>query len=171
MIEKINEIERAIECGYYYSALALALSIPDICGQVYCPNLAGTKNSGKRYRKWFDDYVARYYFKDSVKYPNGSDVAFNGFACYLLRCAYLHSGNYDLKAQDDSIKIKEFRIHYSKPDHTFGHYEVVLTNTGDFILDIDAKYICGAICLAAKSFYDKTTDKSQFKDSLITMIE
>ena len=37
MIEKIKEIERALGGGYYYCALALALTIPDICGQVYSP--------------------------------------------------------------------------------------------------------------------------------------
>lgn len=171
MIEKIREIEKAIECEYYYCALALALIVPDICGQVYCPELNERNENGERYRRWFDDFVAPIYMKEpNLKFPNDTNIVFNGYACYLLRCAYLHSGNYDLKAQNKKIKIKEFRLQYSKPFPIFHVYEASLTDTGDFILEIDISGLCKAICMAAEDFYNKIPDKNKFNDSGITYI-
>lgn len=172
MIEKIKEIERAIGGGYYYCALALALTIPDICGQVYSPELSRTQNSGDRYAKWFNEFVAQIYLKEpNLKFPNGTSITFNGYACYLLRCTYLHSGNYDLKTKNKNIKIKEFRLSYSKPTFKYHVYDVELADTGDFILNIDVAGLCKVICMAATYFYNSTPDKSRFKDSMIAYIE
>lgn len=171
MIEKIQEIETAIGNGYYHCALALALSIPDICGQVYCPELNVKNENGERYRKWFDDFVAQVYMKEpNLGFPNGSNIVFTGYACYLLRCAYLHSGNYDLKAQNKNIKISEFRLSYSKPAFKYHVYDVELTDTGNFVLNIDVAGLCKVICMAATDFYNGTPDKSLFKDSLIAYV-
>lgn len=172
MIEKIKEIEKAIGAGYYHCALALALTIPDTCGKVYCPELGGKRDSGKRYAKWFNECVAEIYLTEpNVKFPNSTNITFNGFACYLLRCAYLHSGNYDLKAQNEKIKIKEFRLHYSKPSINYNLYEITLTDEGDFILDIDISGFCKVICMAATNYYNSISNKSLFTDSMIAYIE
>lgn len=172
MIEKIKEIEKAIGAGYYHCALALALTIPDICGKEYRHELGENLSDKEMYIRWFDEFVAQIYLKvPNLKFPNGTNITFNGFACYLLRCAYLHSGNYDLKAQNEKIKIKEFRLHYSKPSFKYNLYKVVLTDEGEFILDVDASGFCRAICMAATDFYENTPDKSLFKDSMIAYIE
>lgn len=39
MIEKIYAIEHALECKCYLPALALALTLPDICGQIEYPRI------------------------------------------------------------------------------------------------------------------------------------
>lgn len=91
--------------------------------------------------------------------------------CYPLRCAYLHSGNYDLKAQNRNIKIKEVRLSYSKPVFKYHLYDVEQTDTGDFILNIDVSGLCKVICMAATDFYNATPDKSLFKESLIAYVE
>lgn len=49
MKEKIREIEKALNCGCYHCALALALTIPDICGQVAYSNMKSRQDSSKRY--------------------------------------------------------------------------------------------------------------------------
>lgn len=168
MIEKIREIEKAIEHECYYSALALALTIPDICGKVYCPTL---NRNRKRYIKWFDDHVAHYYQDPSntVKI-RGTDIVFNGYACYLLRCAYLHSGNYDLKAQNSDVKYKEFQLGYKKSPHRIHMYNAIVTETGEVILNIDVSGLCKSICLAATEFYNNTSDKEKFSDSIIKYV-
>ena len=38
MIDKIVAIRKAIECECYLPALALALTLPDICGQIEYPD-------------------------------------------------------------------------------------------------------------------------------------
>lgn len=172
MIEKIKEIEKAIGAGYYHCALALVLTIPDICGQVYRHELSEKLSDKDIYIRWFEEFVAQIYLKEpNLKFPNGTNIAFDGCACYRLRCAYLHNGNYDLKARDEKIKIKEFRLHYSKPSFKYNLYKVVLTDEGEFILDVDVSGFCRAICMAATNFYENTPDKSLFKDSMIAYIE
>ena len=54
MIQKLEAIKKAYSDGNYMAALALALTIPDICGQVEFPELSGSRHVGERYRKWFD---------------------------------------------------------------------------------------------------------------------
>jgi len=49
MIEEIvNEINKPLLDGYLYSALGMALTLPDICGNIAYLN---TRN-GFRYKKW-----------------------------------------------------------------------------------------------------------------------
>lgn len=105
-----------------------------------------------------------------MEFPNGSNIAFNGYACYLLRCAYLHSGNFDLKAQNKNIKIKEFRLSYSKPAFEYHVYDAELTDTGVIVENINVAGLCKLICMAATNFYNSTPDKSLFKDSLIAYV-
>lgn len=172
MTEKIKEIERAIVGGYYHCALALTLTIPDICGQVYKHELSEKLSDKDIYIRWFDEFVAQIYLKQpNLNFPNGTNIAFDGCACYRLRCAYLHNGNYNLKARDKKIQIKEFRLHYSKPSISYKLYEITLTDEGDFILDIDVSGFCKVICMAAMNYYNNISNKSLFTDSMIAYIE
>lgn len=43
--------------------LALALSLPDICGKIEYPNYVNEKGElvGKQYKTWFDDWVDHSY--------------------------------------------------------------------------------------------------------------
>lgn len=115
MINKIKEIGRALDAQCYHCALALALTLPDICGRVAYPNMSSLEQRKERYEKWFDTYVATQYFCSSnLNLPQNKNVLINGYACYLLRCAYLHCGNFDLLSQNNEIHIKKFRLHIDK---------------------------------------------------------
>lgn len=48
MLEKVKDVKLALKGGAYQSALALALTLPDICGQIEYPN---EKSVGERYKK------------------------------------------------------------------------------------------------------------------------
>lgn len=52
----VEDVRRALSAGAYISALALALTIPDICGKVLYPK----EESGSRYRKWYCEFIGRY---------------------------------------------------------------------------------------------------------------
>ena len=55
MIEKIvNEINGLLRDGYPYSALGVALTLPDICGNIAYPGTAVAMH----YKKWYDEYVS-----------------------------------------------------------------------------------------------------------------
>ena len=66
-LDRINEIEFALKNKMYQSALALTLTLPDICGQVEMPS-AKVK---ARYELWFNQYVAPLYMP---KYIGGIDI-------------------------------------------------------------------------------------------------
>ena len=53
LIKLVEDIERAIEHECYFSALALALTLPDICGKAEYPEL----KVGERYKKWCQKYI------------------------------------------------------------------------------------------------------------------
>mgnify|MGYP001039617683 CR=1 FL=1 len=54
MIEQlVNEINGLLRDGYPYSALGIALTLPDICGNIAYPN---TKVAD-HYKKWYSEYV------------------------------------------------------------------------------------------------------------------
>lgn len=76
MMDLVSAIERSLSTQNWYSALALSLMLPDICGA-----LAGKPYGGKQYVEWFDEYLLEKY-QDSL---SGKD-------CYALRCSFLHEG-------------------------------------------------------------------------------
>ena len=71
----LKDMMSALKSGAPHSALALAVSIPDICGSIEYPD----KNIGERYVSWCDEWAAGLLVMSSAD-------------CYALRCAYLHSG-------------------------------------------------------------------------------
>lgn len=103
--DRLSEIQKALDCKLYQSALSLALTVPDICGQINYPHL---KKTGERYKKWFDNYVKNDYIynpeysQDHTAFTDGK-YYFDGAACYALRCAFLHSGNDEVKGKDLAV--------------------------------------------------------------------
>lgn len=89
IIDRVQEIEKALKKKMYQSALALALTLPDICGGIMCPNA----DTGFRYKAWFNKYVTPMYLPKCLpKVCDSTKRIINGEIIYKLRCAYLHSG-------------------------------------------------------------------------------
>lgn len=87
---RVEDMRRAFEADAFFSALSLALSLPDICGKRMHPDLG----SRDRYSRWFDRYVAHNY-EDGHPAEGSCDrrsLFFNGEDCYQLRCVLLHEG-------------------------------------------------------------------------------
>lgn len=145
MIEKIvNEINGLLRDGYPYSALGMALALPDICGNIAYP---GTK-VGIRYKKWYDEYVSPI----SAIRPDDGFITVDGEVCYKLRCAYLHSGNFNLGDNGVVKHIGKFTFHYNRnPDLRF--IQVAQSTGGKYLMDIDLGVFCWQLCTAATSFY------------------
>lgn len=123
MLEKfLIDIETALDKKAYLPALALALSLPDICGRI-------EKNHGKlHYAKWFDKWVSPYHYdwpKEMYENTDNPDVReilqvkFDGTVCFHLRNAFFHSGNTNLKNLN-GYEIEKFELHYNgKSDSQF----------------------------------------------------
>lgn len=60
MIDKIAAIRKAVESECYLPALALALTLPDICGQIEYPDFKRKDKNGKEFREGRRQYVTWY---------------------------------------------------------------------------------------------------------------
>lgn len=127
------DLEKAIENKAYFSALALALIIPDICGKIAYKNL----NNKEKYIKWFDDWVYPYLEvirDEDVDFAKFDElVKFDGEVCYALRCSFLHAGNYDLNNGKNNVKITRFKLCVSDSEFQFGDADGVLESDGEIV--------------------------------------
>ena len=71
----LDDMLLEVRASNYYSGLALALSILDICAKIEYPAI---EKIGDRYRKWVEEWCKM--------------ISISADDCYALRCAYLHSG-------------------------------------------------------------------------------
>lgn len=170
MEEKIKDIRNALDNECYLSGLALALTLPDICGKV----MFRGKKGRNVYIDWFDEFVSPYYQGD------GTDLyeitKFDGTACYSLRCAYLHSGNADLKEQNPSLKINQFNLCLSsnKDNGVYVDMHGVITsvcsNEKMYRVRLDVRKLCITLCNVAENYYIYHEDKEMFKEHGIRII-
>ena len=145
IIQIVKEINDLLRNGQPYSALGMALALPDICGGIEHPNWP----SGKRYPDWFDKYVLT---SDNPIFKNDV-VSLNGDICYKLRCAYLHNGHLNPKPVNN-IHIKQFTIFYDR-NMVFRFCNVGQSGNGDYHMEIDLGILCFYICRGATCFYEK----------------
>lgn len=77
-----DDIERALEAGIFYAAIAIALSLPDICSCLQHPvgHVKGSNKAG--YVKWFQSNLA-----DAYPELTGADL-------YSLRSGVVHTGRF-----------------------------------------------------------------------------
>ncbi len=92
----IEQIRDACRQGGFLPALALALTIPDVCGRSDSP---GIQEVGKRYSAWFDKWAlpsfADHTGFDADGQPNRA--YFDGEMCYRLRCKFLHENTQEIR--------------------------------------------------------------------------
>lgn len=55
MLQLIDDVNKALDAESYYSALTLALTLPDICGKAEYPQ---EKSTAKRYKDWYDEQAS-----------------------------------------------------------------------------------------------------------------
>lgn len=75
-LHRVDEVEWNIEDGRWQSALALALTLPDICGGIAFPELVKryrdgrvildrqknpSRDVGTQYIRWFDEYAGKFF--------------------------------------------------------------------------------------------------------------
>ena len=92
----IDDLDKSLKSGCLFSALAFALTIPDICGKAKYKDL----KTGERYRKWFDEYIGECEKEGATNHGDSKYMGMpylSGELVYKLRCAFLHSGGIDVK--------------------------------------------------------------------------
>lgn len=176
MLQKLEAIKKAYSDGNYMAALALSLTIPDICGQVEFPELSGTNNVGKRYKKWFDMHLKQYYGEDGMMhtglaaFDNKMKWVFNAEICYALRCAVLHSGNDDVDRVNNAYG---FMIYATNMDIelpvSITSFGIPSSSTGEYrhIIVLDLYQFCYWISREAKKLYDQ--NQTEFDKHILPM--
>ena len=124
----IADIKKALDNDCYFSALALALTLPDICGRIKYPD---EKSVSKRYKKWFHEYVWN-------GQSENNQIKFDENICYKLRCSLLHEGNNKLDSKKN--KIKGFAL-VIEPKNIYDLYVDSARITRDENNQINGRYI------------------------------
>jgi hypothetical protein len=104
-----DAVVRSVETQNWFSAIALALTLPDICGALETPR----EQNGVRYKRWFKQWMEPTY---SVVIPViGPHVFLSADNCWALRCSYLHAGNGEIRPGNIQSALESF--HFIEPPH------------------------------------------------------
>lgn len=151
---KIAEIRAALNESLYNCALAVSLTLPDICGKFEFPQ---ESSSSKRYKEWFSTYAEPLFTIAATKLPEEETINITWITCdecWALRCAVLHAGNYKV----ERIKLKDIRIHAHK--RSGQNYNHMLRDSQ--YTDWDVILLCETLCNAAEQYYKSVKEKALF---------
>ena len=168
MLDYINDIRKALDNDCWYSALALALTLPDICGEIEFKQF---QNVGKRYRKWYFKHIES---NDYFTVSNNQANIFTSKDCYLLRCAFLHSHSYDIDNEYLKNTVREYDGEtylsiqtkfelYASRDNTKSRRSFdndLVTRIQTRKIRINVYYLCKVLCNEAEIFFN--INKQQF---------
>lgn len=156
-IKEITEdIIIALRAGAFRSALALSLTLPDICAHVeYCKE--ETKKDD--YVNWFNKYVEHDEFHFPL--PGFESNTLDGFVCYQLRCAVLHQGNTDVSSK---TSINDFLLSLSLANNSTFEYKIKQVDDNQICqTKIDVIKLCQILCKTALNYYDNHPNKVLFE--------
>ncbi len=163
----IKDIETSLKSEAFLSALALALTLPDICGKAEFPQ----DGNGSRYIKWFDNYIGQYEKppqKHDEQHNKFDDMPYmSGEVVYQLRNCFLHQGTPNIesgKIHDPRCKVTHFTLTITNAIN--GGSSSISQNSSleseDRTLEINIVNLCCKLCLVAKAYYDDNKDKFTF---------
>ncbi len=163
-----EEVELNIVDGRWQSALALALTLPDICGGIAFPELVKhyrdgrvmldrqknpTRDVGGQFIRWFDEFAAPFFKlseKDTAPYISGK-------RCWQLRCEYLHQNK---GFQNDESSV---RFHLGiNCGSSICRLEKTSYPQDPRDIRIDIEQFCWRMCQAARSYYDAVHHEKDF---------
>lgn len=145
----LKEIEKALKEEMYYSALALTLTLPDICGKAEY----GDIQNGERYKNWINNYAIKIFENpEELSYLE----EFTAENCWELRNSILHSGNKETKFKQLCLTNDNlFSITLYKKDKEY-----------NFKLSIGVKYFCSKICKVAEIYYNENKENFNFLNDI-----
>lgn len=158
----VNDIENALKNKSYFSALAMSLALPDICGAAEYPNETST---AKRYMGWYNKYIGEYMSDDS------GNPYLSGEIVYNLRNTFLHAGSPNIdsnKIKDEANQLDRFMLILGDGTEMcttlFIDTPIVKLRT----MIVDVTYLCKTICDRSLWYYKNNTNKFHFDFSIDT---
>ena len=159
----VSDIENSLKNKCYFSALAMSLALPDICGAAEYPDETSV---GKRYIEWYDKYLGEYMSDDK------GDPYLSGEIVYNLRNTFLHTGSPNI----DSSKVKNEANQLDRFTLILGDGTKIWSMTS-FIdtpivklrnIMVDVTYLCQTICDCSLRYYKHNTARFHFDFSIET---
>ena len=127
----IDAINTGCAQGNWYAALYMSLTMPDICSKLENPD---SKESGKRYRMWFDKYLRPMYKSEF----HGPDFHFlSAGDCWALRCSLLQEGSGEIAEQKSRQVLSKFQF-TTLQIHRCQMEDVLVLNVGMFCGEMTA---------------------------------
>lgn len=127
------EIERTMLARLWYAAVALSLTLPDLCASLEARPEARPDGQQARYKSWFNKNLK-------------GKVGLSAEECWGLRCGVVHQGRY---------KHKNIRA-YQRVAFTFEnvgvHCSVVETLNGEHIFSLHAPIFCAEIIESVRAW-------------------
>lgn len=166
-LDKISQIERCLERGLDYPALALALTIPDVCAKA-----AYGETGGYHYTKWFQTYVRsdlsviekenKAFKALGVPSENRFRMYMRSWDYYNLRCAYLHGGKGEAANKEGDSKYVSFQLSTGNEDYSIMSPSTQSSKYGrsNTCMVANIGEICRLICKAARNFYSEFKNKN-----------
>ena len=158
----ITSLETALETDCLFPALALALTIPDICGKAKYPEIGKV---GERYCKWLDDYVGNYEKRGMTNKGNSKYAGMpylSGKLVYKLRCDFLHSGASNVEGQYNDFDLENFILCLEKKNE-FDTYADVSSLGGQPTKSeyyVNIRRLCLLLLWAAKGFLKNESEET-----------
>ena len=155
MIERlVKEIRIGLKNRCYISALATALTLPDVCGRAKNPN----EKTAKRYKQWLQDHVC-------TREPFG--IQADADTIYDLRCRLLHEGNPGIDKK--KLKIEKFALIIRENSASIPLESNCIEEKPDgskvcHCYNINLVFLCEKICEAALAYYRANKDRFNFFD-------
>ncbi|MBQ6159550.1 MAG: hypothetical protein IJK24_01460 [Oscillospiraceae bacterium] len=173
LLRLIDDIRNALDNDCLFSALSLALTLPDICGKAEYPKAA----VGKRYIDWYDKHVGiteRPMVNGLI--PEGlEDMPYlSGEVVFNLRCCYLHQGTPNIekrKIKEECCKIDHFILLSEKKNHFDSYGDTATVSYGvPFSRDgnkyrsytVSIRRLCLILTACAKGYYQENKEKFNF---------
>ncbi|XHE14071.1 hypothetical protein PCC82_04800 [Agrobacterium deltaense] len=155
----ISAARAAVEDKNWYGALALSLTLPDICGRLEDPR----KSTKSRYVGWWEKYCQHEY--TSYLGPNKEKHVFlSGDDAYALRCAYLHEGGADITEQKARKVLQDFIL--LEPIEGCS----IHLNQINSVLQLQVDQFCSDICNGAQAWLQDHKDNPDVKERMTLLL-
>lgn len=147
----IQAVRAAVDQRNSYAALALALTLPDICASL---EAADGKTSGRRYAAWWDTFVGPRY-RQLLGPERIERVFLSGDDCYALRCAFLHQGLDDITGQRAQDALDAFRFVQPSDGSEFHRIRA------DALLNLQVDVFCQEMCRAVEQWLSVASPRAE----------
>lgn len=162
MLQLIDDVNKALDAKCYYSALALALIFPDICGKAKYPQ----EKTAKRYKDWYDEHIGQYEQCPCEECLNTPMPYLSGEVVYSLRNSLLHQGtpNIDVdKIKNNNNKIDCFELVFESKKSPGIYGDAVSILNGDVkAYCVNVRRLCLILCASARAYYEANRNKFDF---------